>query len=508
MSFFENSDTVVTPYVLCSLCRALFELYTNSSCWGALIPGIPREDAENYFPRFQHHNTSTALHASAESGCHLCALIDASIIRLQGELREQYNGSLVPLLKWYEQDRCSIVDIGIELGANEVKDVIRIHRHTNERNNDKEPKDPCRLRHGGLIEDSLETRAGWSTNTCSSASFVMLKSWLRQCIDDHETCRWSLSGTKPTRVLDLQAFPASDYIRMVETHEVDMDVYATLSYRWSSETDFVLTTLNYEDYRSQVPQKSLPRTIREAVEICRSLGVRYLWVDALCVIQGDSKDFMHEVAQMGSIYANSVFTLEASDATDSQCTFSKSRHPLREEPYVFAGADDSVYWVFHAIPRDPDCCNSQHFLTIQEARVSSRGWVFQEQVMAPRTIHFASEEFLWNCREETYCRKCPSKDPHNTLARKRPIWFGKEVFVALLRGYQGPERRLTFQRAWRHLIQDFSKTDFTDLDDRLSALAGIAQLIHSNSGFEASYGLRPDFFLDDLRWYSWKKPDP
>lgn len=512
MSCFENNDTAVTPFVLCSLCRALFELYTNSSSWEAL-PRISIENSESHFPRFQHHELGTALTASAHSGCHLCSLIDASLHYLGDRARERYDGCLIPLLTRDGPDiqGCSSLQIGIELGANDIESIVRIYRHTNGRTNDKRLQNPCYLRHGGLVEDSLETRAGWSTNTCSSASFVMLRSWLRQCIDDHEICRLSLCSTKPTRVLDLLAFPASDLIRMVETHEVNTDLtYATLSYRWSNTTDFVLTTSNYEDYRSQIPQKSLPRTIREAIEICRSLGVRYLWVDALCVIQGDSDDFMQEVAQMGSIYANSVFTLEASDATDSQCTFSRSRNPLCVEPCVFAGADNDVYWVFDALRLNISWCgNNRHFRTIQDARMSSRGWVFQEQVMAPRTIHFASGEFLWSCREETFCRRCLSrKSPHHTYASKRPEWFGKEVLLTLLRGCQGPERQLTFRRAWGDLIQEFSKTDFTDLDDRLSALAGIAQLIHSNSGFEASYGLRLDFFLDDLRWYSPNNRDP
>lgn len=289
-----------------------------------------------------------------------------------------------------------------------------------------------------------------------------------------------------------------------------MDVYATLSYRWSSKTDFVLTRSNYEDYRSQIPQESLPRTIREAVEICRNLGVRHLWVDALCVMQGESDDFMHEVAQMGSIYANSVFTLEASDATDSQCTFSKSRNPLRVEPCVFAGAGDSVYWVFEAIrPALDPWCGEDYFYTIRDAHLSSRGWVFQEQAMAPRTIHFASEEFIWSCREETFCRRCLSRrSRYHISAPKCPEWFRKDALLNLVQGCQGSERRLKFQEAWGDLIRGYSETDFTDLDDRLSALAGIAQLAHNNSGFEASYGLRLDFFLHDLRWYSPHNRDP
>jgi hypothetical protein len=511
MSCFENNNTAVTPFVLCSLCRKFVELYTNGNSWEA-IPRISRENAEDYFPRFQHHDPSTALHASAESGCHLCTQIDASINHLRGDIRDKYEGYLVPVLTRdgpYNEEGCSRFEIGVELGANHIRAMISIHRHTYGKDNEEGPIFPCLLWYRGLIKDSLETQAGWSTNTCSSSSFAMLRSWLRQCIDDHEICRLSLSRTKPTRVLDLQAFPATDFIRMVETHEVNMDVtYAALSYRWSSTTDFVLTKSNYEEYRSQIPQKCLPRSIREAVEICRNLGIRYLWVDALCVIQGDSTDFMHEVAQMGSIYANSVFTLEASDATDSQCTFSKSRNPLRVEPFVFAGADKHVYWAFEALLLDTNLCGDRHIRTIQDARISSRGWVFQEQVMAPRTIHFASGEFLWSCREETFCRMCLSqKSPHHISGFPRPKWFGKDVFFTLLAGSRGPEERLKSRRAWGDLIQEFSRTDFTDLDDRLSALAGIAQLIHSYSGLEASYGIRLDFFLDDLRWYSASNSD-
>lgn len=177
MSCFENNTTTVTPYVLCSLCRTFFELYTNSSSWDA-IPRISEEDTEIYFPRFKHHDPGTALHASAENGCHLCALIDAAVNRLGVDFREKCEGCLVPdhPRKYpYNQDGCSRINIGIDLGANFIINIIGLHRHTNGRNNNERLPDPCYLLQKGLIEDSLETEVGWLTNTCSSSSFAMLR---------------------------------------------------------------------------------------------------------------------------------------------------------------------------------------------------------------------------------------------------------------------------------------------------------------------------------------------
>jgi hypothetical protein len=39
-----------------------------------------------------------------------------------------------------------------------------------------------------------------------------------------------------------------------------------------------------------IPVEALPKTFRDAIEIARELGIEYLWVDALCIVQDNIQD--------------------------------------------------------------------------------------------------------------------------------------------------------------------------------------------------------------------------
>ena len=82
-----------------------------------------------------------------------------------------------------------------------------------------------------------------------------------------------------------------------------------------------------EDHKKGIPLEKLPRTIRDAIKISQSLGISYLWVDALCIIQGDKDDWTKESARMADVYRNSVVTIAASSAADVQgsCFLGRNR---------------------------------------------------------------------------------------------------------------------------------------------------------------------------------------
>ncbi|KAF1349442.1 HET-domain-containing protein, partial [Lizonia empirigonia] len=274
----------------------------------------------------------------------------------------------------------------------------------------------------------------------------MLLTWIEQCIHQHELCHVKLSDTQPARLLDLNPFPASKDIRLVHTRDTDVEAYATLSYCWGSMNPLVLKKENYELLKSQIQLEDLPRTVQEAIEVCRALSMRYLWVDALCIIQEGGEDFAREVANMGAIYAGSLFTVAAADSTDAEDYFT-------------------------------------HVHDSKQTLLSRRGWVLQEQMMSPRTIHFTSEEIVWECREQKFCKVCRH-------GNNETEWYSRKKGVDLSANM--PSRK--------------SGTELTNIDDRLSALAGIAQFAHEELHYKASYGLWLDSFIEELSWFTWN-PD-
>lgn len=92
--------------------------------------------------------------------------------------------------------------------------------------------------------------------------------------------------------------------------------YVTLSYSWGGYKEFRTLKNNYEDRKEGIPFKQLPPVFQQAIKITRGLGIRYLWIDALCIIQEDAEDWSQEAARMSEVYWMSAVRLAVTDSTN------------------------------------------------------------------------------------------------------------------------------------------------------------------------------------------------
>ncbi|PNP82205.1 hypothetical protein FNYG_04394 [Fusarium nygamai] len=145
------------------------------------------------------------------------------------------------------------------------------------------------------------------------AIFDMIRDWLRQCQADHQTCRNDSTTHIPTRLVDVRTLESST-VHLVETGNGFHAPYLTLSHCWGQNANIIRRTTagNLE-----IPFKNLPRTFRDAITVTRKLGFMYLWIDSLCIIQGDKADWERESSIMASIYSNGILNLAASYSSDS-----------------------------------------------------------------------------------------------------------------------------------------------------------------------------------------------
>ena len=122
--------------------------------------------------------------------------------------------------------------------------------------------------------------------------------------------------------------------------------------------------------------------------------------------------------------------------------------------------------------------------------------------MSPRTIHFTSNEIIFECREQIVCHGC-AQSGLSTKADPATAWYeGKSAFSTLHQDWDEKEQLLRFRVVWDQVVHDYSHAKLTNIDDRLSALAGIAQLAEIKFQYHASYGLWLEFFIDELQWRS------
>ncbi|KAM5353594.1 hypothetical protein ACJ41O_000244 [Fusarium nematophilum] len=145
---------------------------------------------------------------------------------------------------------------------------------------------------------------------------------LRTCWTTHKTCWVSSSGFLPTRLIDVaHQDKEDDQVVLVDTKHLQADEarYIALSHCWgSTPLNCCTTQKNYESRMKGIPWDILPKTFQDAVQFTRKLKFRYLWIDSLCIIQQDAKDWTHESGKMFGVYANSSLTLAAVHAPDSE----------------------------------------------------------------------------------------------------------------------------------------------------------------------------------------------
>ena len=156
-----------------------------------------------------------------------------------------------------------------------------------------------------------------------------IRQWLDDC-EGHQGCtayRRSLT-TLPTRVLDLGKDSKSpDPIKLFETGGIE-GTYMTLSHRWGP-TNFITTTEDtFKQRIAGILLADLPQTFKDAVSLTRNLGIRYLWIDSLCIKQLDTKDWESEASKMGSVYSHSYLNIAATSSAGGDGGCFKERQVL------------------------------------------------------------------------------------------------------------------------------------------------------------------------------------
>jgi hypothetical protein len=227
----------------------------------------------------------------------------------------------------------------------------------------------------------------------SPAYVSILKQWLQDCDSGgtHFTCE-SLethiaTGALPTRLIEI----LGTSIRLVETSKTNDKstvAWTALSYIWGTHEVFQTTTNNLALRQAPFPVSSLPRTYQDAVAITRELGLRYLWIDTLCIIQDAAEDWAAEGQGMETVFGKAYCVLAASRATSSQSGFLGPRKP-REFVALREPRLNTSFYICEMI--------DDFRADVLDAPLNSRAWYMQERALARRTIYFTERQTYWEC---------------------------------------------------------------------------------------------------------------
>ncbi|KAJ4309313.1 hypothetical protein N0V84_011571 [Fusarium piperis] len=348
-----------------------------------------------------HHDSSVALEASAASGCDLCINLRARVLHWLSDRDELPRGQCK---LWFHRGLDIHFQIGDDYRHGVFEALVRSKSATLLPEWDETPGP------APSPKSFLPETADDDLNTLVEDS---IKPWFNNCFKGnriHRKWRYMFKmddiGAMPKRLIDVgdgQDPKAKLIISEGEfgraLPEAEQIKYLILSYCWGSGNDPAKTTrANLTSRLQHIDEAELPKTIRDTVKLTRLLGFRYLWVDALCIIQshdGDNyqDDFKAEAPKMGAYYTNAVCLISALGAPDSSTGLFAPR-PAHRFPTssCVIGFDRHTNEYIHLPPSQRTLADE-----FDASPLLKRGWCFQERLLARRIIYWSRNGVFWHC---------------------------------------------------------------------------------------------------------------
>lgn len=241
----------------------------------------------------------------------------------------------------------------------------------------------------------------------------------------------------------------------------------------------------------------LPQVFQDAMRITRHLGVKYLWIDSLCIKQDqdDLTDWAIESKMMGQVYTCASMNISATWATqedDDLLGNSCWANKIPAQLDLDIGGQTRKYFVVDGGLWDEE---------VEEGPLNERGWVFQERYLARRVAHFGQAQMAWECREWRALEMYPEG---------LPAWLGvpcmkREYDITPPQTSSSPSAEpesVRFAKVWQRILTDYCGCDFTVAGDKLMALEGIAGRILASRPADAYFaGVWKSTALYDLAWH-------
>ncbi|KAL2062409.1 hypothetical protein VTL71DRAFT_6675 [Oculimacula yallundae] len=355
-----------------------------------------------------------------------------------------------------------------------------------------------------IVQNVELIRMELATDTKSESTFSVAEKWLTECHERHEDCRSPHEGSwYPTRVIDCGtlSIPATS-CHLIETNTTLITGhYMTLSHCWGKADCLRLTTNNYAQLLNNIPLSSLPQLYQDAVYAARRLKTRYLWIDALCIIQeGDElMDWQNEVSLMSEVYFNASCNICASHTPDGTNSLFNDRLPEALPPnsvdMTFNSHFNSHFNSQDATHFDIVDCNFWK-KEVEDAPINSRAWVFQERLLSGSNLFFGKSQIFWECRKKTATETYPDGLP--TLVGKGENL--KEIF-GHDKGSHSRSDPKPISRLWGKLVSGYTNRSLTFPSDKLAAISSLAKRIQPLIDDEYVVGLWRRTLEYEILWH-------
>lgn len=324
----------------------------------------------------------------------------------------------------------------------------------------------------------------------SDISKSLVRHWLLDCKTNHTQCGGNRAPNirkwRPSRLISftLSPGPGTDVVQLVDGAPLpDQAEYVALSHCWGKVRLIRLLASTEAKLRAGYPISQLPKTFREAIQVCRWLDYRYIWVDSLCIIQDSAEDWQTESQTMKLVYGRGAITIAAAHAPDSTKGLFTERDPNSIIPPIVP-----CNWQGPWSRVKQPCCVIDmeiHTDNIEDSNLASRGWTVQERVLSPRLLSFGKTQMFYQCLKDEFCESFPLAIPG----------FMIPIHTSQLHGMRAEPRE-----AWYRIVKAYSAAKLTKDSDKLIAIAGVAEAMQERLGDRYVAGLWEGSLLTELLW--------
>ncbi|KAN0115270.1 HET domain containing protein [Hyaloscypha variabilis] len=343
----------------------------------------------------------------------------------------------------------------------------------------------------------LHYLAHTAKSTASDWTIGLAKFWLQSCINGHARCP-KPSSHLPSRLLDLTE---PSRARVIETHDLREVEYLTLSHCWGGANMLLLESSTANSLFSGVGLSTMPKTFRDAIHVTTRLGYNYLWIDSLCIMQDSAEDWSRESRTMHQIYRHSVCTIAALAAFNGQEGCFIKRNPLQYRDCDLSTITELPLRIQGEYIRR----HGDGGLQGSVLRLRKRGWVFQEDLLSPRTLYFGEDGIRWEClemnRDEAHnpSGECGCGSHHDD-----PYLF-KQDFAILESKFSTiasiwEDYYPSFHSKWWSIVEQYSQLSLTIPSDKLVAINGPIRAIESRGSLTNLAGHWKEHLPLDLLW--------
>lgn len=328
-----------------------------------------------------------------------------------------------------------------------------------------------------------------SRDVFSGQTVNFVKNCIEHCTSTCHPLPGLTSNFMPTRLLDLSEFATTSKVRLILTASMPSAKYAALSYCWGDAKDAALqsktTSANLADRMRGSDLNDLSPVAQDAVKVCMELNIQFLWIDALCILQGkdDILDWEAESVTMVDVYRNAFITLCIAATASCQDSFLE---PRAIDPGVFVPLSgiDVPERGYELIPfrKTSDGSSGHYNGLITNSNWFKRGWVWQEMNFSPRLLVFGRGLVFFECAEGRHCENGNWQHAQQSILAN-------------------PSREILSDKPFRFFqksVEVFSQKQLSFESDRLAAISGLAKEIAQQTGSKYVAGLWANNLFKDL----------